>query len=101
MARPTDTHPLSGWQRRSRACILCAVVSEKERTHFRRIAAAEDDLNRESLARDARRSPGVNIALGLALSEFATTFGADLSRPDEVSPASLWRSRGRHSPAQR
>jgi hypothetical protein len=27
------------------------------------------------------------------LSEFAAAFGADLSRPDEVSPARLWRER--------
>lgn len=66
-----------------------------ERAHFHRIAEVEVELNREAMRADAGRLPGANIALGFALSEFAAAFGADLSRPDEVSPASLWRARER------
>jgi hypothetical protein len=69
------------------------VVSDSDREHFRRIAEAEAELNREAIRDCAARTPGANIALGFALSAFATAFGADLSRPDEVSPASLWRER--------
>ena len=74
------------------------MVSEKDRAHFRRIAEAEASLNRDALRADAAREPGANIELGLALSEFAAAFAGDLSRPDEVAPASLWRKlRGRDS----
>jgi len=74
------------------------VVSESARAHFLRIAEAEAELNAESLRFDAEQSPGDNILRGLELSEFAAAFGADLSRPDEVSPASLWRTR--HAPTE-
>ncbi len=77
------------------------MVSERARAHFRCIAEAEAELNAESLRHDAEQSPGDNILRGLELSEFATAFGADLSRPDEVSPAALWRTRKRHAPAER
>jgi len=69
------------------------MVSAKDREHFRRIAEVEAELNAEAIRDSAARSPGENIALGFALSEFAAAFGADLSRPDEVSPARLWRER--------
>jgi len=69
------------------------MVSAKDREHFRRLAELEGELNREAIRESAARTPGENIALGFALSEFATAFGADLSRPDEVSPARLWRER--------
>lgn len=77
------------------------MVSESARAHFRCIAEAEAELNAESLRLDAEQSPGDNILRGLELSEFATAFGADLSRPDEVSPASLWRARRQHDPRER
>ncbi len=79
----------------------CPMVSAKDREHFRRIAEAEAELNREAVRESAARSPGENIALGFALSEFAVAFGADLSRPDEVSPASLWRERTSHCSSDR
>ena len=69
------------------------MVSAKDREHFRRIAEAEAELNREAIRESAARTPGDNIALGFALSAFAAAFGADLSRPDEVSPARLWHER--------
>ncbi len=75
------------------ACSI--VVSEKDRAHFRRIAEAEAELNRDAVRDAAVCEPGVNIALGIALSEFAASFGGDLSRPEEVSPAGLWRARTR------
>jgi hypothetical protein len=77
------------------------MVSAKDREHFRRIAEAELELNRESVRESAARSPGENIALGFALSEFGASFGADLFRPDEVSPASLWRERTSHRSSKR
>jgi hypothetical protein len=69
------------------------VVSERVRAHFRYIAEAEAELNAESRRIDAEQSPGDNILRGLDLSEFATAFGADLSRPDspvvrKISPTS-------------
>jgi hypothetical protein len=70
-----------------------SMVSAKDREHFQRIAAFEAELNREAIRESAARTPGENIALGFALSEFAVAFGADLSRPDDVSPARLWRER--------
>lgn len=56
----------------------------------------ENELARESIQAAATRAPGKNIALGLELGEFAAAFGGDLTRPDEISPASLWRDRSRH-----
>ena len=70
------------------------MVSAKDREHFRRIAEVEAELNREAMRESAARSPGDNIALGFALSEFAAAFASDLSRSDDVSPARLWRERG-------
>jgi hypothetical protein len=69
------------------------VVSASDRKHFQRLAEIEAVLKQESIRECAARSPGENIALGFALSEFAAAFGADLSLPDEVSPARLWRDR--------
>ena len=77
------------------------MTSTKDREHFRRIAEVEADLNREAVRESAARSPGDNIALGFALSKFAAAFGADLSRPDDVSPASLWRKRTAHRTSDR
>ncbi len=71
------------------------MVSERARAHFQRIAEAEAELNAESLREDARRPPGDNVMRGLELGEFASAFARDLSRPDEVSPAALWHTRGR------
>lgn len=71
------------------------MVSPRDRAHFARIAAAELELAREAAAEGARRTPGDSILLGLELSEFASAFGGDLSHPDDVSPASLWRCRTR------
>lgn len=76
------------------------MASEREREHFQRIAEAEAALNAESLREDARRTPGDNILRGLALSEFASGFAEDLSRPDEIAPAALWGMRGRRRRAQ-
>ena len=70
-----------------------AVVTEQDREHFRLIAETEAQLNLESVRACALRDPGRNIEIALALSEFAAAFGADLSRPDEVSIAQLWRAR--------
>ena len=72
------------------------MVSAKDREHFRRIAEFEAELNREAIRECAARSPGENIALGFALSEFAAAFGASRPRRDEVSPARLWRERAGH-----
>jgi len=69
------------------------MVSEEDRQHFRRIAEVEAELNREAIRGSAARTPGENIALGLALSAFAAAFGGDLSHPDDVRPISLWRVR--------
>lgn len=69
------------------------MVSDHDREHFRRIADAERELERQALHDAAGRDPGLNIEIGLELSEFAAAFGADLSRPDDVSPASLWAAR--------
>ncbi len=69
------------------------MVTEKDREHFRRIAAIEAELNDEAVRAAARRSPGDNIALGFELSEFAAAFGGDVSHPDEVPPIQLWRAR--------
>jgi len=69
------------------------MVSEEDRQHFRRIAEVEAELNREAIRASAARTPGENIALGLALSAFAAAFGGDLSHPDDVPPISLWRVR--------
>ena len=69
------------------------MVSAQDREHFRCLAEREAELNRDAIRESAARTPGENIALGFALSEFASAFGGDLSRPDEVSPAALWRER--------
>ncbi|MBI1814991.1 MAG: hypothetical protein HYR72_08445 [Deltaproteobacteria bacterium] len=69
------------------------MVSTKERDHFRLIQQAEEELNQDAIRACARRSPEENIVLGLALSEFAASFGADRRRPDEVAPIQLWRNR--------
>jgi hypothetical protein len=71
------------------------MVPEQDREHFRRIAAIEADLNRESIRAAAARSPGENIALGLQLSEFAAAFGGDVSHADEPPMIQLWRERGK------
>jgi hypothetical protein len=71
------------------------MVREKDREHFRRIAAIEVELNHEAICAAAARAPGVNIALGFDLSAFASCFGGDLSHPDEVPPIQLWRARAR------
>jgi hypothetical protein len=69
------------------------MISDEDREHFRRIAAIEEELNRESIRAAAARSPGDNIAIGLELSEFAAAFGGDISHPDEPPPIQLWRAR--------
>lgn len=69
------------------------MVSDQDREHFRRIAAIEAELNRESVRSSAARSPGENIARGLELSEFAAAFGDDLSHADEPPLIQLWRER--------
>ncbi len=74
--------------------------SKKDRDHFRRIAETEAALNQDAIRACAARSPGENVALGLEWSEFAASFGGDLSRPDEVAPVMLWRRRRPH-PASR
>jgi hypothetical protein len=73
------------------------MVSEKDREHFRRIAAGELELNRDAIRACAARSPGANVALGLELSDLAISFGGDQTRPDEVAPVRLWRERGRRT----
>jgi len=73
------------------------MVSDKDREHFRRIAAIEAELNDEAVRAAASRSPGDNIALGFDLSEFAAAFGGDRSHPDEVPPIQLWRNRVQRS----
>ena len=77
------------------------MVSEKDREHFRRIALAEADLNRDAIRACAARTPGANVALGLELSDFAIAFGADLTRPDEVAPVRLWQRRLSESTGRR
>jgi hypothetical protein len=73
------------------------MVSEKDREHFRRIAAIEAELNDEAVRRGAARSPGDNIMLGFELSEFAAAFGGDISHLDEVPLIQLWRARARRT----
>lgn len=70
-------------------------VTDKDRRHFRVIAEAEAELNLEATRACGRRDPGRNIEIGLELSEFAASFGSDLSRPDEVAPIQIWRARRR------
>jgi hypothetical protein len=72
--------------------------SARDRGHFDRIAAAEREAERESIEAAAARSPGENVELGIALSDFAAAFGGDTTSPDDVAPASLWRAR-RRSPS--
>lgn len=77
------------------------MVSAKDREHFRRIAAHESELNRDSIRACAARSPGTNIALGLELSDLAISFGGDQTRAEEVAPVQLWRDRGRRTTGRR
>lgn len=70
-----------------------AKVSDKDREHFRRIAAVEAELNEEAVRASALRTPGENIALGFELSEFAAAFGGDVTHEDEVPLIHLWRAR--------
>ena len=66
------------------------MVTERERQHFRRIADAERELNREAVHRTARRPPGQNIEAGFELSAFAAAFGGVIEKlGDKVSPAAL------------
>ncbi len=59
---------------------------------MRLIAEAMDALNREAVAEAARRSPGENIEIGLALGDFALAIAQhDAPRPEEVAPAQLWK----------
>ena len=74
------------------------MVSDKDREHFRRIAAIEAELNDEAVRRGAARSPGDNIMLGFELSEFAAAFGGDISHVDEVPLIQLWRARRTRNP---
>lgn len=71
------------------------MVSRRDRAHFDLIALTERELAREAIEESARRTPGESIALGLELSEFASAFGGDVSHPEDVSPASVWRTRVR------
>jgi len=66
--------------------------------HLRVIAEGERELAADSIRAAANRDPGMNVAVGLELGEFAAAFGGDLSREDEVSPASLWLARRRRPP---
>jgi hypothetical protein len=68
-------------------------VTARDREHFRLIAETEVRLNRDAIRACGLRDPGQNIEIGLELSEFAASFGADLSRPDEVPLVVLWRER--------
>jgi len=68
-----------------------AVVTAADREHFRRIAEAEAELNRDSARQAALRSPGDNILLAFELTRVASMSSGSLDRDDEVSPASLWR----------
>ncbi|MBI3181937.1 MAG: hypothetical protein HYZ28_07315 [Myxococcales bacterium] len=77
------------------------MVSEEERAHFRSIAQGMEELNRDAVRRAAFSAPGKNIEEGLAWSEMVSALAADLSRPDEVSPASLWRERALRRPNTR
>jgi hypothetical protein len=69
------------------------MVTDRDREHFRVIAAAEAELNREAICAAAARPPGDNIVLGFELSAFAASFGGDLSHSDEPAPIQLWRAR--------
>ncbi len=69
------------------------MVSARDREHFKRIAAAEREAERESIEQAAARGPGESIELGLALSEFAAAFGGEIAGSDDVAPSSLWRAR--------
>jgi hypothetical protein len=94
---PRAPHRCGGGKPSDFAVVSQLMVSEKDREHFRRIAEAETDLSREALLVCARRDPGVNIEVGLELSDFAIGFGGDPTRPDEVAPIHLWRKRRRGS----
>jgi hypothetical protein len=69
------------------------MVSEKDRAHFRSIAAGLDSLEREELAVAGRRPSGANIAISFDLSRFVMSRSSDFSRPLPVSLAKLWRDR--------
>ena len=77
------------------------MVSEKDREHFRRLAAIEAELNEEAIRAAAMRTPGENIALGFELSEFAAAFGGDVTHEDEVPLIHLWRARKQRGPDRR
>jgi len=69
------------------------MASRADREHFDRIAAVERELAAEAVREAAARDPGVNIEIGLELSEFAAAFGGAIEHEPEVSPASLWAQR--------
>jgi hypothetical protein len=71
------------------------MVSEKDRAHFRSIAAGLDALEREELVRAAARPVGANIEIAFDLSRFVMSRSSDFSREEPVSIAQLWRDRGR------
>jgi hypothetical protein len=52
-------------------------------------------LERESLERAARASPGENIERALALSSLVLRSQSDFQRPEPVSLVALWRARRR------
>ncbi len=69
------------------------MASDKDREHFRRIAAIEAQLNDQAVRLAATRAPGENIALGFELAAFAAAFGGETSHADEVPPIRLWLAR--------
>lgn len=69
------------------------MIRPRERKHFEAIALAEAEAAQQSIEAAARRTPGENIEIGFALSAFATSFGGEIDRPEEVSPAHCWRTR--------
>lgn len=75
-----------------RGITIEGMVSDEDRAHFRRIAEAMERVNREELARDARRPPGEKIEAALRLSRHVPPASARGRRlgPEPVAPIALW-----------
>ncbi len=68
-------------------------VSQKDREHFRAIAAGMERLNKESLLRELELTPGERITAALRLTDQFLRSSVMEEKPPPVSLAKLWRER--------
>lgn len=68
------------------------MVSDEHKAHFQRIAEAMERVNREELARHARRPPGEKIEEALRLSRHVPQAHEGFTRvgAEPVAPIALW-----------